>query len=63
MNEAKELREKIEVAIEVAIENRDSEKVDQFEELWRRAYEVKFVKQNRRLVNEVERIYSDKLFG
>ena len=60
---AKELREKIEVAIEEAYENRDSNKIDKLEELWRRAYEVKFVKANRRLINEVEEIYSFRIFG
>lgn len=60
---ARELREKIKVAIEYAVENRDSNKIDAFEELWRRAYEVKFVKTNSRLVGEVEEIYSFKTFG
>ena len=60
---ARELRKKIEVAIEYAFEIRDSNKIDAFEELWRRAYEVKFVKTNSRLVSEVEEIYSFKTFG
>ena len=60
---AKELRMKIEVAIEKTMIERNSQKIEQYEELWRRAYEVKFVKDNKRLVQEVEEVYSFVTFG
>lgn len=59
----KQLREKTEVAIARAVENRDRKKVAEYEELWRRAFEVKFVKYNKRLVEEVKSIYNFECFG